>query len=99
MLEDEYLKEIDEYFDSLSTDEFLEITKRNGLDETVNIVGKTKTRIEELKEIKKILEEKIVRVLENSASIVSDVRSKINQIDCMIEESYEKEKKDGDKDE
>ena len=96
MSEDEYLKEIDEYFDSLSTDEFLEIAKRNGLDETVNIVGKTKTRIEELKEIKKILEETIVRVLENNAAIIFDVRSKANQIDSMIKKLKNKEKKDGD---
>ena len=54
---------------------------------------------EELKKVKKILEETIVRVIDSSASIVSDVRSKICQIECMIEKSYKKEKKDGDKDE
>lgn len=55
--------------------------------------------IEELKEIKKILEETIVRVLENNAAIIFDVRSKTNQVDSMIKKLENKEKKDGGKDE
>jgi len=95
MREEEHFKEIDEYFDGLSADEFLEVAKRNGFNEITNFNNESKTQTEQLKEVKKILEETIVRVIDNSASIIYDVRNKINQIESMIKESYEKEKNNG----
>ena len=99
MIEEEFFKEIDEYFDNLSADEFLEVAKRNGFNEITNFNNESKTQTEQLKEVKKILEETIVRVIDNSASIIYDVRNKINQIESIIKESYEKEKNNGNKNE